>query len=57
MNRKSAAMLLIGILIGLIVANAFTSRDFEGDQWLLTIVGGVFGWAIVILLIRRRQEK
>ncbi|GEN52664.1 hypothetical protein [Halobacillus faecis] len=55
MNAKSAVMLLLGVLFGLILAHGFTHNTFGGGQLLLTIVGGVFGYGIVILFVRIRN--
>ncbi|MBX0356874.1 hypothetical protein [Halobacillus sp. Nhm2S1] len=57
MNVKSAILLLLGVLFGLILANRFTHSTFDSSQLLLTIIGGVFGYGIVILFVRKRQGK
>ncbi|SDO00482.1 hypothetical protein [Halobacillus aidingensis] len=57
MNMKSAVLLLFGVLFGLILANMFTHSHFDGSQLLLTVIGGVFGYGIVILFVKKRQGK
>lgn len=52
---KKAVFLLFGVLGGLILSNMFTQRHFDGSHLLLTLIGGVFGYGIVVLFIWKRQ--
>ncbi|MGP4059564.1 hypothetical protein [Halobacillus sp. H74] len=58
-NLRSSLMLLLGIIVGLTIAEVISNDGFDWDQWVSIITGGVVGYSIVRLLpfLNRKKEN
>ncbi|QAS52949.1 hypothetical protein [Halobacillus litoralis] len=56
-NLRSSLMLLVGIIVGLTIAEVISNDGFDWDQWVFVITGGVVGYSIIKLLLFLNRKK